>query len=75
MPFDKASAARMGAIGGKKRAMIMWADKDPQDKRNVILKLKLSQKEIDMISQTAYYKAISRTELIVQAVQTVHDNI
>ena len=64
MPFTSENAASAGSKGGGNR----WRNKDPNTNRNKPLLIKLSQAEIDAITNKAEIMKISRVELIVRAV-------
>ena len=64
MPFDKTTAAAAGRKGGPNR----WRDKDPSTVRNRHVRLAVSQSELDMIDAKAVRENVSRTELVVRAV-------
>ena len=60
MPFNSKS----GADAVRSR----WGDRDPLDIRNKQLKLTVSQREIDFIEQKAKSAGLTKTQLIIQAV-------
>ena len=64
MPFDKETAAAIGHKGGS----IRWRDKDPSAVRNRHVRLAVSQNELEMIDAKAARENVSRTELVVRAV-------
>ena len=66
MPFDEENAK----IYGKKGAEARWADKDPDNVRNVKLPIKVTQKEKEEIHQKAKEHGISVVELFIRAVRS-----
>ena len=68
MPFNSNTAVAAGQLGGKLRAAEMWKDKDPATNRTKSILLKVSPSEFDMIADKAKAFGVSRTELIVRAV-------
>ena len=69
MPFDSKSAQAAGLIGGAKSAAIRWKGKDPSTVRNKRMILTVTGEEFGMMNAKAAAAGISRTELIVRAVE------
>ena len=67
MPFNRETAANAGSKGGATRAAHL-KDKDPATFRNKQLGVKVTQEEFDTITEKAAELNISRTELVVRAV-------
>jgi len=67
MPFTKDTAAAGGKKGGAQRSA-HWKEQDPATFRNKQLGVKVTQAEFDAITAKAAVLNISRTELVVRAV-------
>jgi hypothetical protein len=65
MPFNKDTAADCGSKGGLNR----WRNKDPNTVRNKQLNLTLTQAEYKSISDKAVAMGLSKTELVIRAVE------
>ena len=64
MPFSKDTAATHGSKGGS----IRWKGKIPAIKRDKQCIIKLTQAELDALTEKAKTLKLSRTELIIRAV-------
>jgi len=69
MPFTAETASTAGKLGGSASAKVRWADKNPEEKRNQPIYISVTKQEMAEIDEKAKNKGMSRTELIIKAVQ------
>lgn len=65
MPFNSDNAKSAGSKGGSNR----WRSKDPSTVRNRMFSIKLSDSEMELLTEKASELGMSKAELIIRAVK------